>query len=230
MEENQNVTQGQTSSYDQPQNTQQPQYDQAQYNQQQYNQQPQYNNQPQYNQQAQYNQPVYGNGAPIYIDPQTGRVINEPQREPVKNVFFYILMALDMVGMIVAAIYTGIMFEQMEEMMGNFYHYSNSYTSMFTGATVVFMLLSMVLGIGIIVFLILDIVQVHKKGYPITGLILFAIFFRIGYFIWRAHATKQKKTGPIIYTVCYALVSLGYFGYVIYQTIEFVNMILYLYA
>lgn len=237
MEENQNVTQGHPSPYDQPQQNynQQSQYNQQQYNpsQQNYNQQSQYNqqyNQQQYNPSQMYNQQGYGNGAPVYIDPQTGRAINKQKREPVSDVFYYFIMVLDMLGLIVSAIYIGTMFESMEGIMSSMYSGVGQRATMFTGVTIFLMILSMIIGIAIIVFVILDIVQVHKKGYPITGLILFAILFRIGYFIWRAYVTEKKKTGAIIYTVCYVLLSLSCIGYVIYATLDYINMIIHLYA
>ena len=56
-----------------------------------------------------------------------------------------------------------------------------------------------------------DIVQVHKKGYPILGMVLFAILFKPGYFIWRAYITKQPKLIPVLFTLFYVLLYAGYF-------------------
>lgn len=63
--------------------------------------------------------------------------------------------------------------------------------------------LSALLNIAGIVFIVLDIVQIYKNNYPITGLILFAIFLRPAYYIWRCHILRKKMTPAIIYTVLY---------------------------
>lgn len=49
--------------------------------------------------------------------------------------------------------------------------------------------------------LILDISQVKRAGKSTKGMILFAIFFRPAYFIWRAHLLGERKTVPILYAV-----------------------------
>lgn len=54
-----------------------------------------------------------------------------------------------------------------------------------------------------VVFFVLDIMAIYKAGKKIIGAILFAIFLRPAYFIWRAHLLGQKKVIPIIYTTCY---------------------------
>lgn len=63
-----------------------------------------------------------------------------------------------------------------------------------------------------IAFLVLDIIQLYKAGKKITGAILFAIFLRPAYFIWRAHLLGEKKTLPIIFTVCVYLLSFVDYG------------------
>ena len=50
-----------------------------------------------------------------------------------------------------------------------------------------------------IAFFILDILQIKKAGKKTKGAILFAIFLRPAYFVWRAHLLGEKKTIPIIY-------------------------------
>lgn len=56
-------------------------------------------------------------------------------------------------------------------------------------------------------FFILDISQMKKAGKKTTGAILFAIFLRPAYFIWRAHLLGEKKTVPIIYAAAIYLIS-----------------------
>lgn len=48
---------------------------------------------------------------------------------------------------------------------------------------------------------ILDISQVKRAGKSTKGMILFAIFFRPAYFVWRAHLLGERKTVPILYAV-----------------------------
>ena len=68
--------------------------------------------------------------------------------------------------------------------------------------------ISSLLSLATLIFFIVDIVMVHKGNYKITGLILFAIFLKAGYFIWRAHILGRKKVVPIIYTVAYVLLNI----------------------
>lgn len=82
-------------------------------------------------------------------------------------------------------------------------------------------ILSNVLFIAYVIFIIIDIVGIHKAGYKITGLILFGIFLNYGYYIWRAYILGRKKTGPVVYTVCYSLLGIAN---VIITTIYSVNM------
>lgn len=56
-------------------------------------------------------------------------------------------------------------------------------------------------------FFILDISQMKKAGKKTTGAILFAIFLRPAYFIWRAHLLGEKKTVPVIYATVIYLIS-----------------------
>ena len=86
----------------------------------------------------------------------------------------------------------------------------------------------LLLGVAAIVFLILDIVRVHKSGAPITGLILFAIFLRQGYYIWRAHVLKRNMTFPIVYTVIYALLTIAYTVYSCGILANLVNYVTYM--
>ena len=65
--------------------------------------------------------------------------------------------------------------------------------------------------------LILDIIKISNQKYKITGLVLFAIFLRPGYYIWRAHVLKRKMTFPIIYTIAYSGVTVAYFFYSFYK-------------
>lgn len=68
--------------------------------------------------------------------------------------------------------------------------------------------LNNVLLLAYVIFVIMDIRTVRAANYKTTGLILFAIFLNYGYYIWRAYVLGRKKTVPIVYTVCYALLGL----------------------
>ena len=76
---------------------------------------------------------------------------------------------------------------------------------------------SNLLFVAMLVLLILDIVKISNQKYKITGLVLFAIFLRPGYYVWRAHVLKRKMTFPIIYTIVYSGVTVAYFFYSFYK-------------
>ena len=56
-------------------------------------------------------------------------------------------------------------------------------------------------------FFIMDISQIRKAGKKTRGAILFAVFLRPAYFVWRAHLLGEKKTVPIIYMVIFYMVT-----------------------
>lgn len=128
-----------------------------------------------------------------------------PYQEPVKkveNTFAYVLMALVAVSALVncaASVMTMDAFKQVQAI---------DVTAVFDllAASPLFNVLSyagdMIFWVTV-VFLVLDIVALYKANYKITGAILFAVFLRPAYFIWRAHLLGQKKTAGIIYAVCY---------------------------
>ncbi len=76
------------------------------------------------------------------------------------------------------------------------------------GAVGILVILSNLLFVGYIIFVILDIIEINKAKYKITGLVLFAILFNLGYYIWRAYILGRKKTIPVIYTVCYVCLNI----------------------
>ena len=88
------------------------------------------------------------------------------------------------------------------------------------GAVGVLAILSNLLFIGYIIFVILDIIEVNKAKYKITGLILFAILFNLGYYLWRAYILGRKKTIPIIYTVCYVCLNIVSVVVITYSVME----------
>ena len=77
-----------------------------------------------------------------------------------------------------------------------------------------------------IVFLILDIVQINKAQYKITGLVLFGIFLKQGYYVWRAHVLREKMTFPIVYTVCFVLLTVANYAYSMYLSFGMVSDIM----
>ena len=87
----------------------------------------------------------------------------------------------------------------------------------FNSTSVGLSLFSNLLNMLFLVCVIVDIVMIYRQNYKITGLILFAIFLRPGYYIWRAHILGRKKTFPIIYTVAYVLLLIAYWLYMFYQ-------------
>ncbi len=196
------------NNYQQPYQNQQGYggYQQPYQNQQGYNnyQQP-WQNQQGYNnyQQPWQNQQGYNN----YQQPYW----NQPpvmQRPAVKDTFLYILMALTPLSFLVAFLIVKDVFAVMD------------YESIMNGTYMQLVLstqntalsgLSSLLSIAIIVFSILDIVQVNKQNYPIIGLILFTIFCKPGYFLWRAHVLHRPKTQAVLYTVFLVAIYVAYF-------------------
>ncbi len=186
-----------------------------------YGQNTAYNNQQYYGQNAGYNnQQYYGYGQQPYANPQAAFRPAEPVREPVTNTFCYLLMALTaisaIIGIIAAKGLITNMFSSIDFNSIAGEDFASVYSSMmysFANAPgySAYSVLSSLLGFAGIIVAIIDIVHVHKNGYPILGLILFTIFCRPAYFIWRAYVLKQKKTIPVLYLVGYIVLYLVYF-------------------
>lgn len=183
-----------------------------------------YNNGQYYGQNNTYNNGQYY-GGPQYTNPQAAYRPAEPVREPVSNIFCYILMALTAISAIIGIIaarglitnmFSSIDLNAMagEDFMSMYSSMMNSFAN--APGYSAYSVLNSLLGFAIIVISIIDIVHVHKKGYPILGMILFTIFCKPGYFIWRAYVLKQKKTVPVLYTVAYVLLYLIYFFWSFY--------------
>lgn len=136
---------------------------------------------------------------------------NQPVHGKVSNVFCYILLVIMPLSNIISMMMYNMVFGLMEGLS-----YEELYTEyvervMELATAPGYMTLSMLtyaLSIGFIVFVILDIVKVHKQNYKITGLILFAIFLKPGYYLWRAHVLGEKKTIPVLYTIGHSVLIL----------------------
>ena len=181
-----------------------------------------YYGQPYYGQNPDYNneQPYGYYGQQPYANPQAAWQQTRPAPEPVSNIFYYIMMALFALSAIISIfaasnlITTTFSSMDFDSVAGQDYLSLYSYMmDSFTGIPgySVYSTLSSLLGLAVLVFAIIDIVHVHKKGYPILGMILFTIFCKPGYFIWRAYVVKQKKLVPVLYTVAYVLIYIIYF-------------------
>lgn len=129
----------------------------------------------------------------------------------VKKLFCNALLIVMPIRMIVAILQNIMTFSVMEEIS-----YSNfedgSYMNQLTVITAnpvytMLTILGNVLFMASIIFMVIDIMGIYKANYRITGLVLFGIFLNYGYYIWRAYILGQKKTAPIIYTVCYTLLA-----------------------
>ncbi len=175
-----------------------------------------------YGQNGPYNYGQYQNyGQQPFVNPQAAYQQAAPVQETVSNVFYYILMTLTAVSALITIIFSMSLInatfsaENLDVILSqNFYNVYSSLMDTYSasaGASVIYTLLTYALGFSILAFSIIDIVTVHKKGYPILGLILFTIFLKPGYFIWRAHVVKQKKTLPVVFTICYILAHVFYF-------------------
>lgn len=188
------------------QSNQQTDYGQQNYDQQNYNQNYNQNyGQQNYNQNYQqtYNNGYYG----------------EPQHGQVKDVFCYILLVIMPLRVILNWMMSGNLYSAMDfESLIN-----GSYLSVTAEPS--YMAMSMfltLLDIALLVFIILDIVWVRRQNYKIIGLVLFALFLKPGYYIWRAHVLKRKMTAPIIYTVAFSLLTLAHWFYTFYASFQLV--------
>lgn len=76
-------------------------------------------------------------------------------------------------------------------------------------------------------FFIMDISQIRKAGKQTKGAILFAIFLRPAYFIWRAHLLGEKKTIPIIYMVIFYMITFAEIYIVMQGAMEMVMRTMY---
>lgn len=214
-----------------------------------YGQNPSYNNgQPYYGQNSDYNngQPYYNPNAGYpegqpqpygyygqqpYANPQAAwqQPQSQPVRQPVSNIFYNIMMVLFALSTIISIIAASGLIRnvlstlELDSFSGQDYAslYSHMMDSMMeVPGYAVYSTLSSLLGMAVLVFAIIDIIQVHKNGYPVLGLILFTILLRPGYFIWRAHVVNQKKLVPILYTVAYVLVYVIYFFWCFFYMIS----------
>lgn len=178
-----------------------------------------------YNQPNQSDQPYGQPNEPYGQQSYMNNGYMQPPHGEVKDLFCIALLIVMPLRMIIGIISTVMTFAS----MGNVSYSSvmdGSYMDQIAAVTAspgytMLSILSNVLFIAYVIFIIIDIVGIHKAGYKITGLILFGIFLSYGYYIWRAYILGRKKTGPVVYTVCYSL--LGIVN-VIITTIYSVNM------
>lgn len=144
----------------------------------------------------------------------------QEQKTEVKNLFAYILMVLVAGSAIVnymASMMTMDAFNQVQSMDINAVLDILIASTRFTVLSYVGDMFFWVS----VVFFVLDIMALHKAGKKIVGAILFAIFLRPAYFIWRAHLLGQKKVVPIIYTVCYYAFSIFEYVSIFAMAFEF---------
>ena len=137
----------------------------------------------------------------------------------INNVFCYILLAVMPLHKIITMLTNYITFKSMD---------LNSIMAGDVSSTVspvisVLSILNYVFWILYIVFIILDIVQINKGGYKITGLVLFAIFLKQGYYAWRAHVMGEKMTVPVVYTVFFAILTVINYAYAFYLSFGMVS-------
>ncbi len=222
MEENQNGLNGQEA----PRTYGEESANQSNYgNQPNYGGQPNYGNQPNYGGQPNYgNQPNYG-GQPNYGEqryPYAYGAGGQMMPANVNNIFCYILLAVMPLHKIVIILSNYFSFKSLDlnsVMAGDVSSAVNPAVSVLSVFNYVFWILY-------IVFLILDIVQINKAQYKITGLVLFGIFLKQGYYVWRAHVLREKMTFPIVYTVCFVLLTVANYAYSMYLSFGMVSDIM----
>ena len=88
-------------------------------------------------------------------------------------------------------------------------------------------MISEVLFWGTAAFFVLDIIQLRNAGKKIRGAILFAIFLRPAYFIWRAHLLEEKKVIPISYAVVTYIISIAQYAVIFYASMDMVMRTMY---
>ncbi len=71
---------------------------------------------------------------------------------------------------------------------------------------------SLLLAFAVLVLSIIDMIQVNKVTGKFVGLLLFCLFCRPGYIIWREHILGQKKTLGIVNIVIWVLYFILAFG------------------
>ncbi len=189
-----------------------------------------YNGQSGNYQQNYNNQQAYGYyGNQPYANPQNQYQQQAVLHGPVTNVFYYILMALTLLSFILTFIMAKYMLSAID--FEAFANGNSSYSSIIAETSALSVsgglsLFNSFLSIAILVISIVDIVQVHKQNYPIMGLVLFTIFFKPGYFIWRAYVLKQPKLIPVLYTALLVLLYVAYFMWCFFYTFSMVSSVM----
>ncbi len=156
------------------------------------------------------------NGQQTYGDQQYNQNTWTPQEQhgTVSDIFCYLLLIIMPLREIISMISSSSIFKSMtyDSIMDGSYM-----NIMYSGKYVVFSLLSYALLAAFIIFVVIDIVKINKQNYKILGLILFAIFLKPGYYVWRAHLLKRKMAFPIVYTVFYSLLIIAEIGFSMMQ-------------
>ena len=168
------------------------------------------------NGQQTYGNQQYNNGQQMYGNPQYNQNTWAPQEQhgPVSDIFCYLLLIIMPLREIISMVSASSIFQSMtyESIMDGSYM-----NVMYSGNYVIFSLLSYALLAAFIIFVVIDIVKINKQNYKILGLILFAIFLKPGYYVWRAHLLKRKMAFPIVYTVLYSLLIIAEIGFSMMQ-------------
>ncbi len=164
-----------------------------------------------------------GSAPPNYNWQNRNQMPCPPQRGPVSDVFCNILLVVLPLRLLPTFFLSGILSRiPYGGRTGRvFPHYSISPVPM------VFSIIVWLLTAATILFFVLDIVKIHRQHYPVTGLILFALFLNPGYYLWRAQILGRRKTFPVIYTVFYALLMLASMVKIFLSMFHILSAILY---
>lgn len=128
-----------------------------------------------------------------------------PYQEPkveVKNLFAYILMVLVACSAIVNYVASMMTMDAFNQVQSVDINVVLDVLMTSSGFAILSYVGDMLFWVSV-VFFVLDIMALYKAGKKIVGAILFAIFLRPAYFIWRAHLLGRKKVAAVIYTVSY---------------------------
>jgi len=170
----------------------------------------------------------YQQNQSTYNQPQQNAYsIYEEAKPTVKDIYTYLIMVLVVLSTIVTFIINVILSEAYS--MGNTLQEVVDATIAISQEPKVLLLstASDVLFWLTVVFLVLDIMQLSRAGKKIGGAIVFAIFLRPAYFIWRAHLLGNKKTVPIIYAILVYMITFTQYYVLLSASMEMVMRTMY---
>ena len=150
----------------------------------------------------------------------------QEQKVEVKNLYAYILMGLVAASAIVNYVVSMMTMEAFGQAQSIDINVVLDILVASTEFTILSYVGDMIFWVSV-VFFVLDIMAIQKSGKKIFGAILFAIFLRPAYFIWRAHLLEEKKVIPISYAVVTYIISIAQYAVIFYASMDMVMRTMY---